>query len=245
MDRFTYTSDQVSGVGDGLEMARQFALRPRSARSFRHFRGVALLLGILATGAFAARDSDLARVTAIGHRALADRAEVERLRQQVEQARGELRLASAHLERWNRIFAFAGEYRIAADLSAAIYDAAVNERIDPELAFPLVQLESQFNERARSPVGALGLTQLMLPTALEFDKTVTSTKLLDRETNLRIGFRYLRHLIKWQKGDVQMALLAYNRGPGTIETARELDLDPSNGYDRIVLKGYRGRGILQ
>ena len=127
----------------------------------------------------------------------------------------------------------------------AVYDAAIAERIDPELAFPLVELESQFNERALSPVGAIGLTQLMLPTAREFDKTVSSTKLYDRETNLRIGFRYLRQLIKWQKGNVELALLAYNRGPGTVETAQAMDLDPANGYERIVLRGYRGKGILQ
>ena len=170
--------------------------------------------------------------------------EVSTLTWQVEEARGELRIAAAHLERWNRIFEYSREYRIPADLSAAIYDAALNERIDPELAFPLVKLESDFRERATSPVGATGLTQLMLATAREYDRTLTKERLYDRDTNLRIGFRYLRRLIKWQKGDVQMALLAYNRGPAAVITARELDLDASNGYDRVLLRGYRGRGVL-
>lgn len=171
-------------------------------------------------------------------------AEVEALRNEIEVARGELRVATAHIERWNRIFEYAREYRIPSDLAGSIYDAAVNEKIDPELAFPLVRLESQFNERATSPVGAAGLTQLMLGTAREYDKGITREGLYDRETNLRIGFRYLRKLIKWQRGDVEMALLAYNRGPAAVITAKELSLDASNGYDTRILKGYKGRGTL-
>lgn len=93
-------------------------------------------------------------------------------------------------------------------------------------------------------MGAIGLTQLMLSTAKFYDPSLTREKLYERNTNLHIGFRYLRDLIKEQRGDIQMALLAYNRGPAAVQVAKELDLDASNGYDRIVLKGYRGKGIL-
>lgn len=218
----------------------------RIPRAGRRWRGAGLLVGVMVLGAFSAGNpgeaASRAPNAAARHR---DRIEVERLRLEIERARGELRLASAHLERWNRIFAFAAGYRIAPDLAAAIYDAAVNERLDPDLAFRLIKLESRFDDRAESPVGAIGLAQVMLSTAREFDNTITRAKLFERDTNLRIGFRYLRRLIKWQDGDLHLALLAYNRGPGTVETAMSLDLDPSNGYEHIVLKGYRGRGILQ
>jgi soluble lytic murein transglycosylase-like protein len=163
---------------------------------------------------------------------------------EMEGVRGELVDATARLERWSRVFGYARKYRIAPELAVAIYDAAIAERLDPELAFPVVRLESEFREGATSPVGAAGLTQLMLATAREFQPGITREQLYDRDTNLRIGFRYLRHLIRWQKGDVQMALLAYNRGPAAVEVAQELALDASNGYDRIVLKGYKGRGTL-
>ncbi len=163
---------------------------------------------------------------------------------EMETVRGELVDATARLERWSRVFGYARKYRIAPDLARAIYDAAIAERLDPELAFPVVRLESEFRERATSPVGAAGLTQLMHATARQFQPGITREQLYDRDTNLRIGFRYLRHLIRWQKGDVQMALLAYNRGPAAVEVAQELALDASNGYDRIVLKGYKGRGTL-
>ena len=118
------------------------------------------------------------------------------------------------------------------------------ERIDPALAFPLVRLESQFKQTALSPVGAVGLTQLMLPTARGYVPGVTREDLYDRDLNLTIGFRHLRGLIKQYRGSVPLALLVYNRGGVAVELDRELGIDPSNGYDRIVLKGYKGKGIL-
>ena len=148
------------------------------------------------------------------------------------------------LNRWHEIYNYSRRYKITTDLSAAIYDAAVAERLDPALAFPLVRLESQFNPKALSPVGAVGLTQLMVPTARGYIPGVTREDLYDRDLNLTIGFRYLRDLIKMYKGDVQLALLVYNRGGVAVELDRELGLDPSNGYDRIVMKGYNGKGIL-
>ena len=63
-------------------------------------------------------------------------------------------------------------------------------------------------------------------------------------TNLRIGFRYLRTLVREYKGNVQLALLVYNRGPVAVQASREQGLDPSNGYERIVMKGYKGRGVI-
>lgn len=214
-------------------------------RRRRRVRGTLVMVAVLSSAVLAARTwtpEEAGAVPVITRDS--DAAQVAALKQEIEAARGELRIATAHIERWNRIFEYAREFRIPSDLAGAIYDAAINERIDPDLAFPLVRLESQFNERATSSVGAAGLTQLMLGTAREFDKTITREKLYDRETNLRIGFRYLRDLIRWQKGDVEMALLAYNRGPAAVITARELALDASNGYDTRILKGYKGRGVL-
>lgn len=214
------------------------------ARLKRRVQGTIMVVGVVVAGTMAARNWTPEDSAPPIRHTLAERAEVDRLRREIEEARGELRVATAHLERWSRIFEYSREYRIPSDLAASIYDAAINERIDPELAFPLVRLESRFDERARSSVGAIGLTQLMLPTARGLDKDVTVEELYNRDTNLRIGFRYLRQLIKWQRGNVQMALIAYNRGPGAVISAKALDLNPSNGYDRIILKGYRGRGVL-
>ena len=153
-------------------------------------------------------------------------------------------LKGEQLERWHSIYNFSRRFKISSELSAAVYDAAVAEKIDPHLAFPLVRLESRFNEKAISSVGAVGLTQLMIPTARMYVPGVSREDLYDRDLNLTIGFRHLRSLIKEYRGNVQLALLAYNRGGVAVELDRELGLDPSNGYDRIVLKGYRGKGVL-
>ena len=153
-------------------------------------------------------------------------------------------LEGQQLERWHSIYNFSRRFKITTDLSEAVYDAAVAEKIDPHLAFPLVRLESRFNEKAISSVGAVGLTQLMIPTARMYVPGVSREDLYDRDLNLTIGFRHLRSLIKEYRGNVQLALLAYNRGGVAVELDRELGLDPSNGYDRIVLKGYRGKGVL-
>jgi soluble lytic murein transglycosylase-like protein len=165
-------------------------------------------------------------------------------RQRLTSTRGEVAIANEQLERWNRIFAFSNRYNIGAQLAGAIHDIAIDEGLEPELAFRLVKTESQFRERATSHVGAVGLTQLMPGTARYFAKGITREELYNRDTNLRIGFRYLRGLIRENHGNVRLALLTYNRGPVAVEKARKAGRDPSNGYDRLVLAGYRGDGVI-
>jgi soluble lytic murein transglycosylase-like protein len=140
-------------------------------------------------------------------------------------------------------------YGIGFELAAAIETAAIREGIDPDLAFRLVRVESRFTERAVSSAGALGLTQLMPATAAELQPGITREQIFDRETNLRLGFRYLRWLIMLYDGDLVEALHAYNRGPGTVARVRAAGGDPANGYADLVLRGgrtrpsYRGDGL--
>jgi soluble lytic murein transglycosylase-like protein len=170
--------------------------------------------------------------------------EAVKLRAEIDAARSELDLANAQLDRWHKIFSYSSQYRVGADLATSIFDIASAEGIEPDLAFRLVRVESEFNERATSPVGAVGLTQLMLPTARYFQKGITREQLYDRDTNLRIGFRYLRTLVRENKGNVRLALLVYNRGPTAVQNSRSQGLDPSNGYERVVMKGYNGPGVI-
>lgn len=150
----------------------------------------------------------------------------------------------ASLSRWHSIYAYSRRYRISPDLARKIHDAATKAGIEPELGFRLVRVESVFNPRATSPVGALGLTQLMLGTARAFEPNVTREQLLEPERNLRIGFKYLRGLIREHRGNLRLALLTYNRGPVAVSRALSLGLDPANGYELVVMRGYRGRGTL-
>jgi soluble lytic murein transglycosylase-like protein len=168
----------------------------------------------------------------------------ESLAFQLDSARGELELMKTQLERASKVIAYSSRYKIGADLAGSIVDVASAEGIDPELAFRLVQLESEFNVRATSPVGAIGLTQVMPATARYYVKGITREKLYDPHTNLRIGFRYLRGLVDEYDGNVKLALLVYNRGPVAVARSRSQGDNPSNGYDKLLTKGYRGPGTL-
>jgi soluble lytic murein transglycosylase-like protein len=169
--------------------------------------------------------------------------ENRRLRTELENATGEADLLRAQIDRANRVMEFSERYGIPANLAATIFDVALAERLDPELAFRLVNLESGFNVRATSRVGAQGLAQVMLSTAVQFDRTVTRETLYDPKTNLRIGFQYLRRLIAAYGGDVRLALLAYNLGEDAVDQARRSGKDPLEGYNRILIKAYRGTGV--
>ena len=171
-------------------------------------------------------------------------AESRRLRADLDATKSELEIARAQLERANAIMGFSATYKVGTDVAAPVYDVALEEGIDPELAFRLVKVESQFIERAVSPVGAVGLTQVMPATARYFVADTSRESLLEPRTNLRVGFRYLRTLIAEYRGDVQIALLVYNRGSQSVESLRMLGLDPRNGYELAVMRGYRGKGTV-
>jgi soluble lytic murein transglycosylase-like protein len=148
-----------------------------------------------------------------------------------------------------RAATYAARYKIDPTLALQIVESAVAEGIDPELAFRLVRVESVFRPAARSPGGALGLTQLMPGTARAIDRTLrTESQILEPSTNLRTGFRYLRRMIERYDGDVRLGLLAYNRGERAVDNALRAGRDPENGYSRKVLgtaeNRYDGRGLL-
>lgn len=165
--------------------------------------------------------------------------DAERSRVALQARQGELALVRLEMNRLQEIMDFSRRYRIPADLATAINDIALAEGVAPELAFRLVQMESGFNRRAVSPKGAVGFAQLMPATAFELDPSLEYRDLFDRDTNLRLGFRYLRWLIDRYDGDLRLALLAYNRGPGTVDSIRRVGGDPANGYARSIIEESR------
>jgi soluble lytic murein transglycosylase-like protein len=150
---------------------------------------------------------------------------------------GQLVATRAELERAHRILEFSGRYRIPADLSARIYDTALAEGIPPALGFQLVKIESQFKNTAQSHMAAIGLTQLRILTARAYDPTIDESDLMNPDVNLRIGFRYLKDLLKRFDNDLALALEAYNKGP-TLITAQMAQGEEVRGrYSRKVLSG--------
>lgn len=161
------------------------------------------------------------------------------LSEQLEAARGETVVIKLQLERANAIMANSTRYQIPADLSAAIYDIALSEGIDPSLGYQLIKIESQFKANAKSRMDAFGYTQLQVPTARFYQPGITQRDLYDRDTNLRIGFRFLNDLLERFNYDVHLALLAYNRGPARVDDILAKGGNPANGYSDAVLKGFR------
>jgi len=146
----------------------------------------------------------------------------------------ELALRGAGLRRARRVSDYAIRYKIDWSLAARIYDAARAARVEPRLAYRLVRVESSFRQRVIGPAGSIGYTQVQPNTARWLDPMITRDDLFEAETNLKLGFRYLRLLID-RYGDTRIALLAYNRGPGTVEALLMDGEDPANGYAGLVL----------
>jgi soluble lytic murein transglycosylase-like protein len=89
--------------------------------------------------------------------------------------------------------------------------------VRPDLVRAVVQVESGFNPSARSPKGAVGLMQLMPATMREFGVSNP----YDPNDNVRAGVAYLRQLLDRYDNDEQLALAAYNAGPGAVDSHGE------------------------
>ncbi len=205
-------------------------------------RGLGLFAVLVATGA---------ALSALPHGARASRdtapytgtvAEFGRLRTSLDAVTGEAELYRLELERTQAIIELSAAFQVPADLATTIYDEALRAGLEPRLAFEIVRIESRFDPKAVSGVGAIGLVQVMPRTALFYDSTVTREGLFDPVTNLRIGFRFFRDLLRRYDGDLRLALLAYNRGPQRVGDLLAQGRDPSNGYAQQVLMGYKVRG---
>lgn len=103
-------------------------------------------------------------------------------------------------------------------------EASLTHGIDYELLQALIATESGFDAQAVSPKGAVGLMQLIPPTAQRYgvraDKNKTiAKKLTDPKTNIRAGSSYLRDLIRMFPGQLELAIAAYNAGEGAVQRA--------------------------
>lgn len=129
--------------------------------------------------------------------------------------------------------------------------------VDPYLVAAIIREESQYDPRALSRVGAVGLMQVMPVTAQQVAKKqgfpeVSRDDLFDQDTNIRVGARYVEQLLQQFNGNLMYAVAAYNAGPQAVTgwIAKSNGRDPdewvelipyqeTRQYVKRVLRSYR------
>jgi hypothetical protein len=122
--------------------------------------------------------------------------------------------------------------------------------VEVELILALVERESTFNPKAISRNGAVGLLQLMPPTARGLGLKVPSYENVRKPTpnssiderfhpvkNLNAGVKYLHEMLDRYDGDYSLSLAAYNVGPGNVRKNGKLSRSAERHVSK-VLKGY-------
>lgn len=124
-----------------------------------------------------------------------------------------------------------------------IKEIAAKTDVEKSLIMAVIKAESDFDPKALSPKGAMGLMQLMPSTAKDFGLADP----FDPKENIHGGARYLSIWLK-TFGDIELALAAYNAGPGQVEALRKIPPYPETEnfvkkvvyyktlYDHILLK---------
>jgi soluble lytic murein transglycosylase-like protein len=97
-----------------------------------------------------------------------------------------------------------------------IAEAAEKYDLDARIIKAVMQAESAFDAMAVSPVGALGLMQLMPDVAEELGVTDP----LDPRQNIMGGSQHLKRMLTTHRGNVKLALASYNAGPGNVAKYR-------------------------
>lgn len=121
------------------------------------------------------------------------------------------------------------------DLATMVQEAARNQNVDARLVNAVAQAESGGDQSAVSPVGAIGVMQLMPDTAAGL-----GVNPYDKKQNIEGGAKYLREMLDTFGGDVKKAVAAYNAGPAAVKAYGGVPPYPeTQAYVDRVLDLYR------
>jgi soluble lytic murein transglycosylase-like protein len=120
--------------------------------------------------------------------------------------------------------------------------ASDRHQVDADLVNSVIQAESGFNPRARSPKGAQGLMQLMPATA----SRLGVGNAWEPRDNIEGGTRYLRQLLEQYHGDTIKALAAYNAGPERVDQYRGVPpYRETHNYVRRIIVDFNRKKVAQ
>lgn len=121
-------------------------------------------------------------------------------------------------------------------LGALVKTYSTANSVDPKLVASIIDAESGGDPSAVSRVGAQGLMQLMPGTASMYGVA----NAFDPYANVDGGTRYLRDLLRRYRGNVRLAVAAYNAGPGAVDAAHGIPpYAETRAYVDRVIAGIR------
>lgn len=124
----------------------------------------------------------------------------------------------------------------SADLDQLVEQTAGRLQIDPQLVHAIIQVESDYDPKAVSRKGALGLMQLVPGTARRFGVENP----FDPKQNIEGGINYLRYLLDLFGNDLTLSLAAYNAGENSVLRRGGIPSIPeTRDYVRRVTTLYR------
>jgi soluble lytic murein transglycosylase-like protein len=125
----------------------------------------------------------------------------------------------------------------AHDIQDMIFDSARRYNVDPNLIKAVIKVESNFNPKAVSKAGAVGLMQLMPATSV----TLNVGDPFNPHENIRGGVKHLSGLLYRFEGDLPLALAAYHAGETRVRRYGAVPpIEQTQRYVRKVLAAYRG-----